>query len=68
MYSPYLQHLFAQARIEELHRSRQSQHEQPIITNERIAAGQRRVVKLPAYLSQAITRFVSQSAPKAYAV
>lgn len=68
MYSPTLQHLLVQARIQELHRSRQVSSAKPITTNERIAARHRHATKLPAHLARAIERFVGQSAPEAYAV
>ena len=67
MYSPSLQHLLVQARIQDLHRSRQTRSTQPIITNERIAARHRYAAKLSAYLEHAIERFVGHPAPEAYA-
>jgi hypothetical protein len=67
MYSPSLQHLLVQHRIQELHRSRQTRTTQPITTNERIAARRRPAAKLSAYLARAIERFVGHPAPEAYA-
>ena len=67
MYSPSLQHLFAQAHIQDLHRSRQTRSTQPIITNERIAARHRNAAKLSACLKRAIERFVGHPAAEAYA-
>jgi len=67
MYSPSLQHLMVQGRIQDLHRSRQTRSTLPITTNERIAARHRNAAKLSAYLARAIERFVGNPAPEAYA-
>ena len=67
MYSPHLQHLLAQAHVQELHRSRRTWSAQPITTNERIAARHRNAERLSAYLARAIEGVLGHPAPEAYA-
>jgi hypothetical protein len=68
MSSPSLHHLFEQAHIEELHRSRHTRTTDPTTTNERIAARDRSTRRMPGWLSRRIERILSYPVPTAYAI
>ena len=68
MYSPSLQRLLVEARVEELHRSRGAAGMKPIATTDRIATRRRNAAKLCAYLARAIERFVGHPGPGAPAI
>jgi hypothetical protein len=63
MYSPSLQHLFVQAHVQELHRSRRTSSAKPITTTDRTVTRRRNTVKLSAYFARVIEHLVGHPGP-----